>query len=85
MRIGIYTGPALAGNIGSDLRLNYTVIGDTVNVASRLEGTNKEYGTQIIIGETTKNKLKGNYNLKKLGSVTVKGRTEPLNIYTLLS
>jgi len=84
MRIGIYTGPALAGNIGSDLRLNYTVMGDTVNVASRLEGINKEYNTQIIIGETTKNKLTGKYNLKHLGSVQVKGRSEPLDIYTVL-
>ncbi len=82
--IGLYTGPAIVGNIGSHLRFDYTAIGDTVNIASRLEGLNKEYATSIIIGETTKNRLKGDYRFRFLGAVAVKGRKEPLNIYTVL-
>lgn len=82
--VGLYTGPAVVGNVGSKLRVNYTVLGDTVNTASRLEGQTKDYGVKIILGENTKNKIKGDYNFKFLDSVKVKGKEEAVNIYTVI-
>jgi adenylate cyclase len=82
--IGINTGPMIAGNIGSDVIMSYTVIGDDVNLGSRLESLNKQYGTRIIISESTRQQLKRKYVLRPLGDVVVKGKTRPVAIFELL-
>jgi adenylate cyclase len=74
----------VVGNIGSDLRFNYSVLGDAVNVAARLEGQTKFYGVSIIIGAATGEKAKEKFAVLELDLITVKGKTEPQTIYALL-
>ncbi|MCU0452207.1 MAG: adenylate/guanylate cyclase domain-containing protein [Bacteroidetes bacterium] len=83
-RVGVNTGICTVGNMGSITKVNYTAIGDPVNLASRLEGVNKQYGTAILISEMTHQKVAGKVLTREVDRVVVAGKSEPVRIFELL-
>ena len=83
--VGLNTDTVVSGNIGSNKRMDFTIIGDGVNLASRLESACKQYGTKILVSEFTINKLQGTYRTREIDLVVVKGKTQPVSVYEILS
>jgi adenylate cyclase len=81
--VGLNTGTCVVGNMGSDLRFDYSVLGDSVNLASRLEGQSKEYGFPIIVGSQTALAVKDNFAILELDFIMVKGKKQPEVIYAI--
>jgi len=85
MRVGLHTGDAIVGNLGSDRLFDYTVVGDTVNLASRLESANKYFSTRIMVSEDTLRGAGDGFVVRELGLIAVKGKVQPIRIYELLA
>lgn len=81
MRIGLNTGYAVVGNLGSNTRFDYTMLGDSVNLAARLEGINKQFGTYTMISQTTFNKIDGAFPARELSKVAVVGKNKAITVY----
>ncbi|HZP99921.1 MAG TPA: adenylate/guanylate cyclase domain-containing protein [Reyranella sp.] len=82
-RIGISTGPVIGGSVGAGQRMSFTLLGDTVNLAARLEQLNKEHGTRILVSASTRDACGAEFDFRPLGDVAVRGRSEPLAIFSL--
>src|SRR6201996_6429770 len=82
--IGLNTGPCVVGNMGSDFRFNYSVLGDTVNVASRLEARTKDYRLPLVIGSRTAERAKDRFAVMEIDLIQVKGKTQPEAVFAVL-
>jgi adenylate cyclase len=83
--VGINTGSCVVGNMGSTQRFDYSVLGDAVNAASRLEGQSKELGIALVIGETTAEAVGAAIDLRQIGEITLRGKTAAMRVFTLSS
>jgi class 3 adenylate cyclase len=84
-RFGIHVGEAVVGNLGSSERMNYTALGNVVNLAARLEGLNKQYGTQILVSEAVHERVKHNFCCRFVDAVVAKGMAAETSVYELLN